>query len=103
MHDGTAAIYTARQDAFFWEAWDDRYVLYHRASQKTHYLNQTSAIVIQFLAESPYTADKLADALAEESGEPLSEGLRGNIAELLQRLETQGLVARITDPGAGRP
>lgn len=91
--------YTAQKADFCWEEWDDRYVLFHRASQKTHYLNETSAIVLQCLAESPYTADTLADALAEETGEPLSDGLRGNIANLLQRLEIQGLVVRITDPG----
>ncbi len=97
MTDGTASAYIARRSDFCWEEWDDRYVLFYVPSQKTHYLNQTSAIALQRLAESPYTAKTLADALSEESGEPLDEGLRGSIAQLLQHLETQGLVVRITD------
>jgi len=97
--EATSAYTAAPTSDLCWEEWDDRYVLFHRASQKTHYLNQTSAIVLQCLAESPYTADALADALAEETGEPLSDSLRGDIAKLLQRLEIQGLVVRITDPG----
>ena len=71
QHPRTAA----RKADFCWEEWDDRYVLFHRASQKTHYLNQTSAVVLQCLSESPYTAETLADMLAQESGEPLSEEL----------------------------
>lgn len=101
MIDGAASAYTARQGDFCLEEWDDRYVLYHRASQKTHYLNQTSAIVLQCLMELPYTAETLADTLAAESGEPFSDGLRSNIAELLQHLEKQGLAMRVqvSDPG----
>ena len=96
-----ASAYTARKADFCWEEWDDRYVLFHRASQKTHYLNQTSAIVLQCLAESPYTPDTLADTLSAESGEPLSNEFRKSIAKLLQHLETQGLAVRINDPGSG--
>ena len=99
MKSEASSAYTARKADFCWEEWDDRYVLFHRASQKTHYLNETSAVVLQCVAESPYEADTLANTLAEESGEPLSEGLRRSISKLLQRLETQGLVVRITNPG----
>ena len=97
------SAYTAQESDFCWEEWDDRYVLYHRASQKTHYLNQTSASILHCLTESPYTADPLADTLAEESGEPLSDGFRSSIAEMLQHLEKQGLAmrVRITDPEPG--
>jgi PqqD family protein of HPr-rel-A system len=78
-------------------------VLLHRSSQKTHYLNETSAIVLQYLIESPYTAETLARTLAEESGEPMSDELRSDIAGLLQRLENQGLVVRVqtADPDPG--
>jgi PqqD family protein of HPr-rel-A system len=95
MQSETSPIYAARENEFSWEEWDQRFVLFHRASQKTHYLNQTSAIVLQCLVESPHTADALADTLAQESGEPLSDELRSNIAGLLQRLETQGLAMRV--------
>lgn len=101
MHGDTAPIYTARQDDFSWEAWDDRYVLYHRVSQKTHYLNATSAIVLQYLVELPYSAEDLAQTLSEESGDPLSDELRGSIAELLRHLEIKGLAAQIADPEPG--
>jgi PqqD family protein of HPr-rel-A system len=95
------SAYTARESDFCWEEWDDRYVLFHLASQKTHYLNQTSAIVLQCLTESPYAAETLADTLSAESGEPLSEEFRKGIAELLQHLETQGLAVRIVDARPG--
>ena len=101
MKGETTSAYTAQKADFCWEEWDDRYVLFHRASQKTHYLNQTSAIVLQCLMESPYAAEMLADTLSAESGEPLSEEFRKSIAELLQHLETQGLAVRITDHGPG--
>ena len=99
MKSETSPIYAARENEFSWEEWDDRFVLFHRLSQKTHYLNATSAIVLQCLVESPYTAETLADTLARESGEPLSDELRSSIAGLLRRFETQGLAVRaqITD------
>ncbi len=62
------SVYSARKAEFCWEEWDDRYVLFHRASQKTHYLNQTSAIVLQCLVESPYSAETLADTLSAGIG-----------------------------------
>lgn len=95
------SVYSARKADFCWEEWDDRYVVFHRASQKTHYLNQTSSIVLQSLMEKPYAAKTLADTLSAESGETLSEEFRNSIAELLQHLETQGLAVRITDPEPG--
>jgi PqqD family protein of HPr-rel-A system len=103
MKDHETPAYTARTGDFCWEEWEERYVLFHRSSQKTHYLNQTSALVLQHLIESPHSVETLADSLAEESGEPTSDELRSNISRLLRRLETQGLAmrAQITDPEPG--
>lgn len=101
MHGETSPFYTARKDDFSLEDWDDRYVLYHRVSQKTHYLNETSAIILQYLVESPCSAERLAAILSEESGTPLSDELCINIAGLLRHLEIKGLAAQIADPGLG--
>lgn len=95
MCNDRSPVYAALQNSLVWQEWDDRYALFHRPSQKTHYLNATSAIALQCLAETALSPEGLADKLALEAGEPMSEELRGSLRGLLQRFETLGLVWRV--------
>jgi PqqD family protein of HPr-rel-A system len=101
MCSDRSPVYVANQSDLVWEEWDDRYALFHRPSQKTHYLNATSAIALQCLAETALSPEGLADTLALEAGKPVSEELRVSLRKLLQRLETQGLVWRVEVDNSG--
>jgi PqqD family protein of HPr-rel-A system len=75
-----------------WAEWDGEFVLYHRPSGKTHFLNATTALLLtEILIEPKSTADATTALLATQIAAIESEQHQ-YVAELLKRLESLGLV-----------
>jgi PqqD family protein of HPr-rel-A system len=81
-------------DQTLWVGWDDGFVLFHRLSGKTHFLNAAGALlltrVLQVAKDTPTAARALAQAQHAES----DESFVGHVEDLLRRLEELGLVER---------
>nr|PZN76254.1 MAG: hypothetical protein DIU56_14660 [Pseudomonadota bacterium] len=77
-----------------WSAWNGNYVLYHRPSGKTHFLNDSSWILLNEVLREPRSLTEIAASLAGMRGVPPEDELRSYVAELMMRLEEIGLVER---------
>lgn len=78
-----------------WYEADGEYVLYHRPSGKTHFVNAATHLLLrQILVEARDVADA-ASELARLQGPVMAEGgLTRHVAGLLLRFEELGLVER---------
>jgi PqqD family protein of HPr-rel-A system len=77
-----------------WRRIGDEYVVYHRPSGKTHFLNPPSAHLLLDLLRQPRTAAAAAAALAAAETAEAGEEYRAAVTRLLFRLEELGLVER---------
>lgn len=77
-----------------WRRIGDEYVVYHRPSGKTHFLNLPSACLLLDLLRQPRSAAAAAAALAATERAESSEEYRAAVTCLLFRLEELGLVER---------
>ena len=70
------------------------YVLYHRPSGKTHFVNEPAWILLSQALCEPKSLDALTDDLARLQDVEASDDLRAYIESLLLRFEELGLVER---------
>ena len=81
-------------DEVVWLALDDDYVLYHRGSGKTHFLNAASNHLLREVLTAPRTAVEAAEALARHEGVAAEPELITVVTETLEQLDHLGLVDR---------
>ncbi|GMU68273.1 MAG: hypothetical protein AMXMBFR37_06060 [Steroidobacteraceae bacterium] len=77
-----------------WADWDDLAVLYHRPSGKTHFINASTAFLLEHLVDTPVGIEAATQALAAAQGAVADEALREEVAATLLRLEELGLIER---------
>lgn len=80
-----------------WVNWGDDYVLYHRPSGKTHFVNTATAYLLGIVLCEPKSALAASAALAGFGRAAEDEKFGAEIADLLVRLEHVGLVNRCDD------
>ena len=93
-----------------WADWGEDHAVYHRPSGRTHFLNETSRLLIVHVLPAPGTpgADAATVAaaldLAGDEGDPatateeIAPEITEEIRDLLMHLEALGLVERVTRP-----
>lgn len=74
--------------------WDDVLILYQASAGKTHFLNATSAFVLDLLGEAPSNLGAICEALSREVDDELTVDQVKQLRSHIQRLEELGLVAR---------
>lgn len=82
-------------DVLHWEKWGEQYALYDSLSGETHLLPEFSARVLQHLSVRPCTADVLALALCEDSGETCEQTFVEHVSQLLAQLQAVGLTEKV--------
>ena len=91
----TAGWKILEADALHWERWGEQYALYDALSGETHLLPEFSVRVLQQLSVLPRTADELARALCEGSGETCEQTFVEHVSQLLTQLQTAGLTEKV--------
>ena len=84
-------------DQLLWADCGDAFAVFHRPSGKTHFVNLATALLLREVLVAPTTAEQAAVQLAKAAGVADGTGSPPPVVELLQHLETQGLVERL-DP-----
>jgi len=84
------------QSEFLWAHWGADYVLFHRPSGLTHFLNPSAALLLREVLVEPRTLESAAHTLAAAEGAEPGPDFLPEIAELLRRFETLGLVERVS-------
>jgi PqqD family protein of HPr-rel-A system len=77
-----------------WADWGDLSVLYHCPSGKTHFINASTAFLLEQGLDQPATVESAAQAVAEVRGVAADDELRADISDTLLRLEELGLIER---------
>jgi PqqD family protein of HPr-rel-A system len=77
-----------------WADWDELSVIYHRPSGKTHFINATTAFLLEQGLDEPVTVESAAQAVAQARGSVVDEELRDDVGDTLLRLEELGLIER---------
>jgi PqqD family protein of HPr-rel-A system len=77
-----------------WVCYDDEYVVYHRPSGRTHFLNFATYRLLAHILTSPVSLDEVTEAFTSSS-KPADESLiRDELGLTLKHLEALGLVER---------
>jgi len=82
-------------DALHWEKWGEQYALYDSLSGETHLLPEFSARVLQQLSAGSVTAEVLARALCDASGETCKQTFVDHVSQLLSQLQAAGLTEKV--------
>jgi PqqD family protein of HPr-rel-A system len=77
-----------------WTQWGDDYIIYHRPSGKTHFINAATAQLLKNILLEPKTALSAALELAVAQQASCNEEFLVAVGRSLQRLEDVGLVER---------
>jgi PqqD family protein of HPr-rel-A system len=77
-----------------WAEFDDAFIVYHRPSGKTHFLNSATMQLLTRVLTSPHTASTAAERLAADQDAVGDEAFFAAVAESLRYLEHLGLVER---------
>lgn len=85
----------AGRESLLWARYDDEYVVYHRPSGKTHYVNMASALLLQSVLVEPKTAAVAAEQLGVEQSAAVDSEFVERVGQLLVRFEELGLVVRV--------
>jgi len=75
-----------------WADWGEDCVLYHRRSGQTHFLNRSSATLLQRVLREPVDAEAASRALDEAKASP---EVLDHLIGVLLRFEELGLVERV--------
>ena len=75
---------------------DDVRILFQYPAGKTHFLNQSSAFILDLLADAPLAFPGISDALSEELGAELTTSQITQLANHVERLKALGLIARLS-------
>ncbi|HEY8506703.1 MAG TPA: HPr-rel-A system PqqD family peptide chaperone [Steroidobacteraceae bacterium] len=81
-------------DELIWAVWDDAYIVFHRPSGKTHFVNESTWLLLTDLLREPRELPAVVEELARLRHLEVNEELRAQIWELLLRFEHLGLVVR---------
>jgi PqqD family protein of HPr-rel-A system len=77
-----------------WAELGDAYVVYHRPSGRTHFLNSATADLLQHVLAEPRTARTAAEELAARENSVGDAAFFSAVAESLTHLEHLGLIQR---------
>jgi PqqD family protein of HPr-rel-A system len=91
----TARYRAAPTESCLWADCQGDWVLFHRPSGKTHFLNAGTALLLREVLRTPLHAGAAAAELARLQGGSLDARFQSHVADLLRRLEELGLVERI--------
>ena len=86
---------SAPQSEFVWSGWGDEYVVYHRPSGKTHYLNAASEQLLNRILLEPKAAEAVATEFAGVDAREDGDRLAADMSDMLKHFETLGLVERL--------
>ncbi|NLD69005.1 MAG: HPr-rel-A system PqqD family peptide chaperone [Limnobacter sp.] len=89
---------SAPDDEFLWAEWDREFVVFHRPSGQTHFVNAASAALLREILLEPMDALDASRALAAQSPDatdPDADFAR-YVFGLLVRFEELGLVVRVS-------
>jgi PqqD family protein of HPr-rel-A system len=75
-----------------WVEMDDVRILFQAPAAKTHFINPTSAFILDLLAEAPAGFQALCQAVSGASGVELSKSQVEELARHVQRLDELGLI-----------
>jgi PqqD family protein of HPr-rel-A system len=90
-----AALWRAGDaDDLVWTRMDDAFIVYHRPSGKTHFLNAATADLLAHVLTTPRTARSAADELAAREDAAVDSNFISVVAESLFHLEHLGLIGR---------
>jgi PqqD family protein of HPr-rel-A system len=78
-----------------WNTWDDEFVVFHRPSGRTHFLNAASAEIITRHLSRPASTVDIADAYPSPDETINAEHHLEDILSLLERFEHLGLIKRV--------
>jgi PqqD family protein of HPr-rel-A system len=78
-----------------WSDFGDTYVVYHRPSGKTHFLNAATAELLEQVLAEPRSARAAAEELAAREGAVGDAAFFSAVAQSLLHLEHLGLVERV--------
>jgi PqqD family protein of HPr-rel-A system len=81
-------------DNLVWSEFEDAYVVYHRPSGRTHFLNAATADLLDHVLTAPRTARAAAEELAAREGAVGDSAFFAAVAESLSHLEHLGLIER---------
>jgi PqqD family protein of HPr-rel-A system len=90
------------RDDLIWADFNDQFVVFHRSSGQTHFLNESAAVLLIDVLASPATLDEAARTLLGDldqtpiPGAPSRE-MRERVLRMLVRFEELGLVQRVAD------
>ena len=85
--------------SLLWEQWDNEYAVFHAPSGKTHFLNVSSALILQFLSRESSDVGRVAAEIEVRTGSPVDDSLMQQVQQALLRFEQLGLVTRVNGPG----
>ncbi|MQM32245.1 MAG: hypothetical protein CRU78_17760 [Candidatus Accumulibacter phosphatis] len=91
------AIFTPAGGSLAWQAWDDVYVVYQRASAETHVFNETTRSILMCLENGALPASELKDQTEAALGVGPGELAADDFALATRRLEELGLVEYLDD------
>ncbi len=78
-----------------WAGWDGNFVLFHRPSGRTHFVNAATALLLQRVLASPRDAASASLELTAAQHAGHSPEFLRHVEDLLVRLEDLGLVTRV--------
>ena len=84
----------APPDQFIRCDWDDNYIVFHRPSGLTHVLNGAMFHLLDSILREPAGLSAAMDRLSDMGGDQASCVTRGQMIDLILRLEHLGLVRR---------
>jgi len=84
-----------RADELVWAHFGTDFVLYHRPSGKTHFLNAATALLLKEVLVRPKNALEAAEELADHQAAVASYDFLAAVQHSLEHLEHLGLVERV--------
>ncbi|MDR4516419.1 MAG: HPr-rel-A system PqqD family peptide chaperone [Nitrosomonas sp.] len=77
------------------EDWGEEYTVFQPDSGKTHFLNQMSMQILEFLDRNPATTEKISAYLAEQFQQEPNHNFLHNIEKILYHFDTLGLINKV--------
>ncbi len=77
-----------------WVVWEDTHIAYHHPSGMTHFLNDSSRMLLDDLLDAPMTAEEVA-ARFSDAAAAIGEDAVEEARALLERFEELGIVVQV--------
>jgi PqqD family protein of HPr-rel-A system len=77
-----------------WVDLDEQFAVFHRPSGKTHFLNASSAFILDDILRNPQIGGQVVDKFMTGSESESREQIASGILEMLLHMEELGLVVR---------